>query len=65
MQALTQKVQLPAAPITSSPAPHLTGIHATTRRGPYGSNRYRRNCGGYRSSFIPGIHDTCMIFEEA
>ena len=26
---------------------HLTSIHSNPRRGPYGSNRYRGNCGGY------------------
>ena len=38
---------LPAAPINASPVPHLTSIHSNPRRGPYGSNRYRGNCGGY------------------
>ncbi|HBE67804.1 MAG TPA: hypothetical protein DDW52_06615 [Planctomycetaceae bacterium] len=42
-----QTVQLPAAPINGSPVPHLTSIHAEARRGPYGSSRYRGNCGGY------------------
>lgn len=43
----TQLVPLPAAPATTSPVPHLTSIHANPRRGPYGSSRYRGNCGGY------------------
>ncbi|MCD0462387.1 hypothetical protein [Roseiconus lacunae] len=40
-------VPLPIAPATTSPVPHLTSIHANPKRGPYGSNRYRGNCGGY------------------
>lgn len=40
-------IEMPAAPITGSPAPELTSIHAARRRGPYGSASYRGNCGGY------------------
>lgn len=40
-------IELPAAPRNASPAPELTSIHAARRRGPYGSSRYRGNCGGY------------------
>ncbi|MEZ6136998.1 MAG: hypothetical protein R3C53_19050 [Pirellulaceae bacterium] len=40
-------VELPLAPVNGSPVPHLTSIHAARRRGPYGSSRYRGNCGGY------------------
>ncbi|QDV61978.1 hypothetical protein [Crateriforma conspicua] len=42
-----QTIELPAAPINASPVPHLTSIHAAKGRGPYGSSRYRGNCGGY------------------
>ena len=42
-----QSVLLPAAPTNTSPVPHLTSIHSEPRRGPYGSSRYRGNCGGY------------------
>ncbi len=45
--ASSQFVELPAAPINGSPVPELTSIHAVKSRGPYGSNRYRGNCGGY------------------
>lgn len=40
-------VQLPEAPTTGSPVPHLTSIHSALRRGEYGSHRYPGNCGGY------------------
>ncbi|TWT95378.1 hypothetical protein Pla108_35260 [Botrimarina colliarenosi] len=40
-------IELPAAPLNASPAPELTSIHAARRRGPYGSSKYRGNCGGY------------------
>jgi hypothetical protein len=42
-----QLIELPAAPINASPAPELTSIHAARHRGPYGSSKYRGNCGGY------------------
>lgn len=42
-----QTVELPLAPINASPVPHLTSIHSRRGRGPYGSSRYRGNCGGY------------------
>ena len=42
-----QTVPLPIAPKTGSPVPHLTSIHSRATRGPYGSSRYRGNCGGY------------------
>lgn len=41
-----QSVQLPAAPITASPVPHLTSIHSSPVRGPYGDARYPGNCSG-------------------
>ena len=41
------QASLPIAPVTTSPVPHLTSIHSTAIRGPYGSSRYRGNCGGY------------------
>ncbi|QDV81359.1 hypothetical protein TBK1r_02740 [Stieleria magnilauensis] len=41
------QISLPAAPVTTSSVPHLTSIHANAKRGPYGSSRYRGNCGGY------------------
>ncbi|MFV0443448.1 MAG: hypothetical protein ACK5Q5_07745 [Planctomycetaceae bacterium] len=44
---MTRYVELPAAPRTASPVPHLTSIHSQRRRGPYGDPRYRGNCGGY------------------
>lgn len=40
-------VELPAAPINSSPVPELTSIHSVRGRGPYGDRKYRGNCGGY------------------
>lgn len=40
-------VELPVAPVTGSPVPHLTSIHSQSRRGPYGDPRYRGNCSGY------------------
>lgn len=40
-------IELPAAPRNASPNPGLTSIHARRRRGPYGSAKYRGNCGGY------------------
>lgn len=40
-------IELPAAPLNASPTPELTSIHAAIKRGPYGSSRYRGNCGGY------------------
>jgi len=46
-QTMLQTVPLPIAPVTGSPVPHLTSIHAAASRGPYGCNRYRGNCGGY------------------
>lgn len=39
-------VTLPAAPITTSPVPWLTSIHATPGRGQYGNADYRGNCSG-------------------
>lgn len=40
-------VALPVAPVTGSPVPELTSIHARVGRGPYGDARYRGNCSGY------------------
>ncbi len=40
-------VELPVAPVTGSPVPGLTSIHAVRSRGPYGNRQYRGNCGGY------------------
>ncbi|QDV71878.1 hypothetical protein [Botrimarina mediterranea] len=40
-------IELPAAPRNGSPAPELTSIHAARQRGPYGSSKYRGNCGGF------------------
>lgn len=42
-----QLIELPRAPKNGSPIPELTSIHARRQRGPYGSSRYRGNCGGY------------------
>ena len=44
---MTRYVELPAAPKNASPVPHLTSIHSQSRRGPYGSSKYRGNCGGF------------------
>lgn len=44
---LPQLVELPAMPMNGNPVPGLTSIHAARRRGPYGSAKYRGNCGGY------------------
>lgn len=41
-----QTVTLPNAPKTASPVPHLTSIHSTVKRGPYGDARYPGNCSG-------------------
>lgn len=41
-----QTVTLPNAPKTGSPVPHLTSIHSTVVRGPYGNWRYPGNCSG-------------------
>ncbi len=41
------KVDLPMAPVTMSPVPHLTSLHSTPSRGPWGSSRYPGNCSGY------------------
>ena len=40
-------VELPAAPLTASPAPLLTSIHSTPKRGPWGDSKYPGNCGGH------------------
>jgi hypothetical protein len=39
-------VPLPECPITASPVPELTSIHATPGRGYYGNPGYRGNCSG-------------------
>ena len=39
-------VPLPECPITSSPVPWLSSIHATPGRGDYGKPGYRGNCSG-------------------
>ena len=39
-------VPLPECPITASPVPWLTSIHATPGRGEYGNAGYRGNCSG-------------------
>jgi len=41
------QITLPTPPRNGSPVPHLTSIHASTRRGEYGSHKYPGNCGGY------------------
>ncbi len=41
-----QLVPLPECPITASPVPWLTSIHATPGRGDYGNPGYRGNCSG-------------------
>jgi len=51
MNALTDQpthtlVPLPKCPITASPVPWLTSIHATPGRGEYGNAGYRGNCSG-------------------
>lgn len=38
---------LPMAPKTMSPVPHLTSLHSTAARGPYGRAKYPGNCSGY------------------
>lgn len=40
-------VPLPDAPVTGSPVPHLTSIHSTPTRGPWGDWRYPGNCSGF------------------
>jgi hypothetical protein len=49
-------VALPLAPKTTSPVPHLTSIHSTVIRGPYGDSRYPGNCSGHI------IRDLLMFF---
>lgn len=44
---MTQLIELPSAPVNTSPVPHLTSIHSHKGRGPYGDARYRGNCGGH------------------
>lgn len=44
---LPPSVILPAAPVTGSPVPHLTSIHSTPKRGPWGDWHYPGNCSGY------------------
>lgn len=39
-------VPLPECPVTTSPVPWLTSIHATPGRGGYGNPGYRGNCSG-------------------
>jgi len=39
-------IPLPKSPITTSPVPWLTSIHATPGRGEYGNAGYRGNCSG-------------------
>lgn len=39
-------VPLPECPVTASPVPWLTSIHATPGRGDYGNPNYRGNCSG-------------------
>jgi len=51
MNALTDQptqtlIPLPKCPITASPVPWLTSIHATPGRGEYGNAGYRGNCSG-------------------
>src|SRR5262249_33438991 len=45
-QPLNSVVTLPECPVTSSPVPWLTSIHATSGRGEYGNPGYRGNCSG-------------------
>jgi hypothetical protein len=45
-QPTSNLVPLPDCPITASPVPSLTSIHATPGRGDYGNPRYRGNCSG-------------------
>lgn len=45
-QTRPNTVPLPEAPITASPVPWLTSIHATPGRGEYGDSNYRGNCSG-------------------
>jgi hypothetical protein len=45
-QPTTNLVPLPECPITASPVPSLTSIHATPGRGDYGNPGYRGNCSG-------------------
>ena len=47
MSSTPNWIELPAAPLTSSPVPSLTSIYSRKGRGPYGDARYRGNCSGY------------------
>ena len=49
-------VPLPECPLTASPVPWLTSIHATPGRGEYGSASYRGNCSGLL------IHDLLSFY---
>lgn len=39
--------ELPQAPVTASPVPHLTSLYHRSQPGPYGRRSYPGNCGGY------------------
>src|SRR4051795_1242673 len=45
-QSTNLLVPLPECPVTASPVPWLTSIHATPGRGEYGNPSYRGNCSG-------------------
>jgi hypothetical protein len=55
-QPTTLLVPLPECPITASPVPLLTSIHAVPGRGDYGDAGYRGNCSGLL------IHDLLRFY---
>jgi SAM-dependent methyltransferase len=56
-------VPLPEAPITASPVPWLTSIHATPGRGNYGNADYRGNCSGLLIRDLLLFHGPCRCLD--
>ena len=56
-------IELPASPRTASPVPELTSIHSEPKRGPYGSGRYRGNCGGYLIRDLLRYHKPSRVLD--
>lgn len=53
---------MPQAPVTASPVPHLTSLHATDGRGAYGSGDFRGNCSGMLIRDILSYYrPTCVL----
>lgn len=56
-------VTLPQAPGTTSPVPHLTSIHSTPQRGPWGNWRYPGNCSGHIIRDLLQFFDPKTVFD--